>query len=149
MFIHFWERRTEPSRGGSERGGSTDSEAGSRLWAVSTESNMGLELNEPWNHDLSWSQMLNQLSNPEKFFFLFYILFIHSLHFSLGCSYGLIFKLPDPIIGHVLERHSSFLSWCLWVLAFLLTFLRVSDFLLVLSICCYMLYIFSIRYFKY
>ena len=32
------------SRGGVERGGDTESEIGSRLWAVSTEPNVGLEL---------------------------------------------------------------------------------------------------------
>ena len=33
------------SRGGAERGGATESEAGSRLWAVvSTEPKVGLEL---------------------------------------------------------------------------------------------------------
>ena len=32
------------SRGGAEREGDTESEAGSRLWAVSTELDVGLEL---------------------------------------------------------------------------------------------------------
>ena len=32
--------------GGSEREGDTESEAGSRLWAVSTEPDMGLELTD-------------------------------------------------------------------------------------------------------
>ena len=41
MFIYFWERE---SREGVEREGDTESEAGSRLWAVSTEPNSGLEL---------------------------------------------------------------------------------------------------------
>ena len=35
------------SRGGAERGGDTESEAGSRLRAVSTELDAGLELNKP------------------------------------------------------------------------------------------------------
>ena len=34
------------SRGGAERGGVTESEAGSRLWGVSTEPDAGLELTE-------------------------------------------------------------------------------------------------------
>ena len=34
------------SGGGAEREGDTESEAGSRLWAVSTEPNAGLELTD-------------------------------------------------------------------------------------------------------
>ena len=42
-FIHFWER--EPKQGrGREREGGKESEAGSKLWAVSTEPDVGLEL---------------------------------------------------------------------------------------------------------
>ena len=45
MFIYFWDReRQSMNGGGAEREGDTDSEAGSRLWAVSTEPNAGLEL---------------------------------------------------------------------------------------------------------
>ena len=45
MFIYFWERqRQNASRLGAEREGHTESEAGSRLWAVSTEPNAGLEI---------------------------------------------------------------------------------------------------------
>ena len=42
MFIYFWERQSM-SGGGAEREGDTESEAGSRLWAISTEPNAGLE----------------------------------------------------------------------------------------------------------
>ena len=42
----------------------TESEAGSRLWTVSTEPNAGLELrSQPWDHDLSRSWMLKWLSH--------------------------------------------------------------------------------------
>ena len=45
MFIYFWDReRQSMSGGGAEREGDTESEAGSRLWAVSTEPDMGLKL---------------------------------------------------------------------------------------------------------
>ena len=45
MFIYFWEtERQSMSRGGAEREGDAESEAGSRLWAVSTEPDAGLEL---------------------------------------------------------------------------------------------------------
>ena len=36
--------RQSTSRGGAEREGDTESEVGSRLWAVSTEPDAGLEL---------------------------------------------------------------------------------------------------------
>ena len=48
-----------------EREGDTESEAGSRLQAVSPEPDVGLELNELRDHDLSHSGMFNQLSHPE------------------------------------------------------------------------------------
>ena len=45
MFIYFWDReRHSVSREGAEREGDTECEAGSRLWAVSTEPDAGLEL---------------------------------------------------------------------------------------------------------
>ena len=47
MFIY--EREQSESRGGAEREGDTESEAGSRLWAVSTEPDVGLE---PMNHEI-------------------------------------------------------------------------------------------------
>ena len=82
MFIYFWDReRQSMSRGGAEREGDTDSEVGSRMWAVSTEHDAGLE---PTNHEIMiWAEtkslMLNQLNHPgappNKFFFL--ILFIY------------------------------------------------------------------------
>ena len=43
MFIYFWER-VSTSRGGAERKGDMESEAGSRVWAVNTEPSVGLEL---------------------------------------------------------------------------------------------------------
>ena len=42
MFIYFWE--TDRVGGGAERQGDTESEAGSRLWAVRTEPDAGLKL---------------------------------------------------------------------------------------------------------
>ena len=44
-FIYFWDReRQSMNRGRLEREGDTESETGSRLWAVSTEPDVGLEL---------------------------------------------------------------------------------------------------------
>ena len=47
MFIYFWEKerkRQSGSQGAAEREGDTESEAGSRLLAVSTEPDPGLNL---------------------------------------------------------------------------------------------------------
>ena len=47
IFIYFCERdreRQSTSRGGAERGGDTESEAGSRLRAINREPDAGLEL---------------------------------------------------------------------------------------------------------
>ena len=54
MFIYFWDRdKQSMNRGGSEREGDTESEAGSRLWAVSTEPDVGLKLT---NHEImTWA----------------------------------------------------------------------------------------------
>ena len=55
------------SRGGAEREGDTEPEAGSRLPAVSTERDAGLKptnLRSLQDHDLSRNRMLNPLSHP-------------------------------------------------------------------------------------
>ena len=45
MFFFIFERERQSTSGvGAERDGDTESKAGSRLWAVSTESDVGLEL---------------------------------------------------------------------------------------------------------
>ena len=41
--------------GGAEREGDTESKAGSRLWAVSTESDMGLELTD--GEIMAWAEV--------------------------------------------------------------------------------------------
>ena len=48
LFLIYRERQSA-SRGGAEREGDTESEAGSRLRAVNTEPDMGLE---PINHEI-------------------------------------------------------------------------------------------------
>ena len=64
MFIYFWQRERERereresesmSRGGTEREGDTESEAVSRLWAVSTEPDEGLELTN-WEI-MTWAEV--------------------------------------------------------------------------------------------
>ena len=55
MFIHFLRERASTSRGGAEREGDTESEAVSRLWAVSTKPESGLELT---NHEImTWAEV--------------------------------------------------------------------------------------------
>ena len=45
LFIYFWDReRQSMNGGGAERDGDTESETGSRLWAISPEPDAGLEL---------------------------------------------------------------------------------------------------------
>ena len=65
-FIYFWDReRQSMNGGGSEREGDTESETGSRLRAVSTEPDAGLEPTDcKIMHDLSRSRTLNRLSHP-------------------------------------------------------------------------------------
>ena len=47
MFIYFWDReRQSMNGGGAEREGDIESEAGSRLRAVRTEPDVGLELTD-------------------------------------------------------------------------------------------------------
>ena len=62
MFIYLRERQSV-SKVGSEREGDTESEAGCRLGAISTEPH-GAQTHEPRDHDLSQSQILNQRSHP-------------------------------------------------------------------------------------
>ena len=52
--FYFWERQSK-SRGGAEKEGETESKAGSRLWAVSTESDAGLK---PTNREImTWAEV--------------------------------------------------------------------------------------------
>ena len=69
MFIYFWEREREREREraggrGTEREGDTESESGSRLWAVSTEPDVGLEPTSCVF--MTWAEVepLKQLSQP-------------------------------------------------------------------------------------
>ena len=60
FIICFWERERERERegmngGGAGREGDTESEAASRLWAVSTESDVGLELTD--REIMTWAEV--------------------------------------------------------------------------------------------
>ena len=56
MFIYFCDReRQSLNGGGAEREGDTESETDSRLWAVGTEPNAGLELTE--REIVTWAEV--------------------------------------------------------------------------------------------
>ena len=62
-FVYFWDRgRQSMRRGGAERG---RHRIWSRLQALSCQhrAQCGAWTHKPWNHDLSWSWTLNQLSH--------------------------------------------------------------------------------------
>ena len=44
MFIFYWETETENENGRGRERGDSESEVGSRLWAVSTEPDVGFKL---------------------------------------------------------------------------------------------------------
>ena len=54
MFIHFWEKESV-SKGGAERRGDTESEAGSRLRAVSPDPDVGPELTN--REIMTWAEV--------------------------------------------------------------------------------------------
>ena len=65
-FIYFWERdRQSVSGGGAEIKGDTESEAGSRLWAVSTAPDVGLEITDC--KIMTWAEVgcSTELSHPD------------------------------------------------------------------------------------
>ena len=56
MFIYFWDReRQSMNGGGAEREGGTEPETGSRLWAISTEPDVGLELTD--REIVTWAEV--------------------------------------------------------------------------------------------
>ena len=87
-FIYFWDReRQSMNGGGAEREGDTESETGSRLWAISPEPDAGLELTDRENSQTArswpgWSWTLNRLRHPgaPK------ILFLSNLYTQCGCG---------------------------------------------------------------
>ena len=79
MFIYFWEtERQSESRGGAEREGDPESEAGSRLRAVSTEPDAGLEPTNcgimPWGEVGRLTNWVTQV--PHLYVFLSHKVFI-------------------------------------------------------------------------
>ena len=73
-FIYFWDReRQSMNRGGAEIEGDTESETGSRLQAVSTEPNTGLE---PTNREImTWAEVghsTDWATQAPRYIFLMY-----------------------------------------------------------------------------
>ena len=67
MFIYFWEKERQSARGrGAEREGDTETEIVSRLWAVSTEPDAGLELTDEPKSD---AQLTEHPGIPKLSFF--------------------------------------------------------------------------------
>ena len=63
MFIYFRDReRQSMNGGGAEREGDTESEAGSRLWAISPEPDAGLELTD--REFVTWAEV-GRLTNQK------------------------------------------------------------------------------------
>ena len=84
MFIHFWETERD-GVGEGHREKETESEAVSRLWALSTEPDAGLEL---MNHEImTWVEvrhLTDWATQVPRFWFLtqFYFSYNHFLFFS-------------------------------------------------------------------
>ena len=97
MFIYFWDRqRQSASWGRAERQGDTEFKAGSRLWAVSTEPWCRAEIHEPWDHDLSWSQMSSWLSHPRHPNFKSFLKHAPYYYLRLFATLLLFLLLPAP-----------------------------------------------------
>ena len=97
IFIYFWDReRQSMSGGGAEREGDIESEAGSRLWAISTEPDAGLELTDceivTWaevGHLTDWATQA-----PLCFLFEILILTIRTWRYSVSAwFYSMVFTL--------------------------------------------------------
>ena len=92
-FLFIFERQSM-SGGGAERWGDTESQAASRLSAVSREPGAA-RTHEPWDHDLSGSGTINWLSHPgipwDDFFkhkiFVFEIYQLLSITFGINCDF--------------------------------------------------------------
>ena len=87
MFTHFLRERQSVSGGRAEREGDTECEAGSRLWAVSTEPDVGLELVK--REIMTWAEVghLTDWATQDLFyehFYVHYLKFFFRLLFSIS-----------------------------------------------------------------
>ena len=103
MFIYFWDRERQSMNGeGPEREGDTESEAGSRLWAVSTEPDTGLALTDgeimtraEVGRPTDWATQA-----PHA------ITYLNTVIDHLGCSIFLLQLVSTSIISFSWCRHS-------------------------------------------
>ena len=130
------------SRGGAEREGNTESQAGSRLRAVSTELHVGLEFT---NHEIMTQAEVSSLTdratqaprNPCSFRVLWLFILLSELQSVLGaCSDGAevqlsrVWRLQDS--SQVLSSYLLTISDFNFLLAmFLLSFLACRSFFLI------------------
>ena len=97
MFIYFWERERErESEEGAEREGDTESEAGSRLWVVSTEPNTGLELS---NHEIMTRAKVRCLTHWATQVLLLYVIFFFITNFM---SDAFSHAIKKSVFGNIL-----------------------------------------------
>ena len=90
------------SRGGAEREGDTECEAGSRLWAVSTEPDMGLELTNC--EIMTWAEVwcLTDWATQAPLYFIFLLAY-----------FSLFPKLPFSVFSLMtLNSYQSFNASC-------------------------------------
>ena len=64
MFIYFWDRERQSMSGEGQREGDTESETGSRLWAVSTEPDARLELTD--REIMTWAKVGRSTTEPPR-----------------------------------------------------------------------------------
>ena len=121
LFLREREREKQSvSGGGAERGGDTESEAGSRLWAVSTEPDAGLELANceivTWakvGRSTDWATQVPQAGCVFKilstcWLYLFFTLFLILIYVSD------IKRLSEKKITHWQHLFQSLLSGLVW-----------------------------------
>ena len=96
-FIYFWDReRQSMNGGGSERGGDTESETGSRLWAVSTEPDTGLEL--PDCVIVTWAEVGRLTDWATQAPLILYFLMEFSILFICSCILSSLALISEIII---------------------------------------------------
>ena len=96
--VYFWKRekkRQRVSRGGAEREGDTESQAGSRLWAIITESNAGLKITN--REIMTWAKVRRPTDWATQA--PLYIL-LYRISQPLGAEAWLTLSFPSPSDEH-------------------------------------------------
>ena len=122
VFIYFCDReRQSMSRGGAEREGDTESKAGSRLWAVSTEPDAGLEPTDceimTWAKvgcSTDWATQAPPLKCFLKFFFKF--IYFWETEYKWGRSRDRETQNPKQFPGSELSAPSPMQGSIPWIM---------------------------------